>query len=147
MAPPIKKRRIVAGQPAAHQGGPGPLGLGAGVVHRVAGGGGTGGRVPRRRGIRARVDTGLKRHAAMNTVEVSHVSVPRTEVDLAVGLLEGRPDLFPGATSWSEPLRYRRGLWARVSQGGLAAQIGCVLFALAIVVPIVVTLIVSVLAS
>ncbi len=148
MAPPIKKRRIVAGQADAHTrpapdlsawtrawSTESPVEAERAVDYLAE------------RGIRARIDDGLKRHAALNTVEVSHVSVPATEVGLAIGLIEGRPDLFPGATSWSEPLRYRRGMWARVSQGGLPAQIGCVLFALIIVAPLLVALVMTLLYS
>lgn len=94
-------------------------------------------------GIRARVSTHLKRHVAMNTVEFTQVSVPATEVGLATSLLEGRADLFPGSTSWSEPLRYRRGLWGRVSRAGRVAQIGFILFFVALFGPVVVVLIAS----
>jgi len=100
------------------------------------------------RAIPSRSEVGVKRHAAMNTVEFTTLHVPSTEVELAIGLLEGRADLFPAATSYSEPLRYGNGMWAKVSRAGLAAQLGYLVFAglialigVALVVLIVATLV------
>ena len=101
-------------------------------------------------GIRSSTSVELKRHAAMSTTEFVAVHVPEPDVDLAIARIEAHPDLFPGATSYSEPLRYSRGMWGRVRHAGPAAKVGYGCFvavmgacALGIVLVLVGTLIAS----
>jgi hypothetical protein len=75
-------------------------------------------------GIRTSTSNGILRHAAMGATEYVAIFVPAPDVDLAIARLEARPDLFPGATSFSEPLRYSRGMWGRVRHAGPAAKAG-----------------------
>lgn len=65
-------------------------------------------------GMPARTQVGYKRHAAMNLVEVSEVWVEEGWGEQAEGLLAKRPDLFGAETSYSEPLRYSRGMRRRL---------------------------------
>ncbi len=60
----------------------------------------------------------------MNLVEVSEVWVEAGWAETAEDLLSKRPDLFGGATSYSEPLRYSRGMRRRLEHAPLPAKIG-----------------------
>ena len=75
-------------------------------------------------GLAVRTQVGYKRHAAMNLVEVSEVWVEEGWGDHAEGLLSKRPDLFGAETSYSEPLRYRRGMRRRLQHASPMAKVG-----------------------